>query len=186
MNILGKTARMIAFTAALLILAAAAGFALRGTPLFDRPVTLTSLSPDNALRVVLIERPGFDRNFELRLEQTRGGHSRTVYRSPDEGRPAGSERIVWSADSTRFVLLGRHFFVTERGKLPTGEQAYLMMDVRSGQAWCNAAQQSGFPGMGAGMTCRRKGADRASVEMERVAFWCGGSRRAVSPALNGI
>lgn len=140
--------KKLLLTTATLILAAAAGFALRGSLLFDRPVTLTSLSPDDALRVVLVEQPGFDRNLELRLVQVRTGEARTVFQSPDEGRPPGSERIVWSADSTRFVLLGRHFYVTERGKLAGGEQAYLMMDVRSGQVWCNAAQQKNLPGFG--------------------------------------
>jgi hypothetical protein len=96
----------------------------------------------------LVERPGFDRNFELRLTQVRTGEARTVFQSPDEGRPSGSERIVWSADGSRFLLLGRHFFVTERAKLAGGEQAYLMMDVRSGQQWCNASQQPRLPGFG--------------------------------------
>jgi hypothetical protein len=140
--------RKFTLAVAALALAAAAGFALRGSPLFERPVTVTSLSPDDALRVILVERPGFDRNFELRLTQVRTGEARTVFQSPDEGRPSGSERIVWSADGSRFLLLGRHFFVTERAKLAGGEQAYLMMDVRSGQQWCNASQQPRLPGFG--------------------------------------
>ncbi len=128
---------------AVLFLAAAAGFALA----FERSVTVNSLSPDDALRVVLVEWSSyFDRNFEVRLEEVSTRRARVVFRSPDEGRPVGSERVVWSTDGSRFLLLGRHFFVTDRGRLSTGEQAYLMMDVRSGQVWCNASQQSRYPG----------------------------------------
>jgi hypothetical protein len=144
-----RAVRKAAVRGVALLVAAAAGFTLRGCPSFHRPVTVTSFSPDDALRVVVVERPGYiDRNFEVRLEDTATGQTRTVFQSPDEGRPIGSERVVWSADGSRFLLLGRHFFVTERGKLSTGEQAYLMMDVRTGQVWCNASQQSQHVGFG--------------------------------------
>ena len=136
------------FVVVLVAAAAAGGYALRGSAIFIRPVTLTSLSPDDALRVALIELPRFDRNFELRLQDVRTGTTRTVCESPDEGRPVGSERIVWSTDSSRFLLLGRRFRVRPPGILSHGEQAYLMMDVRSGQLWCNATQQSAHPGFG--------------------------------------
>jgi hypothetical protein len=128
------------------LLAAAAGFTLRGCPIFERPVTLTSLSPDDRWRVVLVERPAWiDRNFTVRLEDIDTGSSRVVFRSPDEGGPVGSERVVWSADGSKFLLLGRYFVTDDAGQLPTGEQAYLLMDVRSGQIWCNSPQQSQFP-----------------------------------------
>lgn len=135
---------------ALMLLVAGAGFAVRGCSAFQRPVTVTSLSPDDAHRVAVVELPAFfDRNFEVRLEEVGSGQVRTVFRSPDEGRPVGSERVVWSADGARFLLLGRHFYITDAGKLPSGEQAYLFMDVRSGQVWCNASQQSLYAGFGA-------------------------------------
>lgn len=136
---------------AALSLAAAAGFALRGCLDFSRPVTVSSLSPDDSLRVSVVERTGFlriDRNFDVWLEKVTSGQSRIVFRSPDEGKPIGSERVVWSADGSRFLLLGRHFDITDRGKLSTGEQAYLMMDVQTGQLWCNASQQAHYPGFG--------------------------------------
>lgn len=136
------------FVVVLVAAAAAGGYALRGSALFDRPVTLTSLSPDDTLRVALIELPRFDRNFQLRLQDTRTGKTRTVFESPDEGRPIGSERIVWSTDSSRFIVLGRRFRVRPSGILSYGEQAYLMMDVRSGQLWCNATQKTAHPGFG--------------------------------------
>src|SRR5688500_9258366 len=57
-------------------------------------VTLVSLSPDEQQRVWLVELPVWmDRNFELRVEDLRTGSTRTLFRSPDEGRPVGSERI---------------------------------------------------------------------------------------------
>lgn len=129
------------------VLAFAAGFAFRSLPVFDCPVTLTSLSPNDAHRVVLVERTvGIDRQFVLWLDEIESGKRRIVFRSPDEGRP-GSERIVWSVDGSRFLLLGRHFAISDSGKLGNGEQAYLMFDVRSDQMWCNSSQGS-FTGFG--------------------------------------
>jgi len=58
-------------------------------------VTLTSLSPDDAVRVNVVELPHFvDRNFDLRLEKfvNRAGKAEVVFTSPDEGAPPGSER----------------------------------------------------------------------------------------------
>jgi hypothetical protein len=133
----------------LLLLGLTLGFVLRGCLTLDRRITLTNLSLDDTLQVIVVERPAFiDRNFEVRVENINSGRESTVFRSPDEGRPVGSERIVWSADGSRFLLVGRHFFVSDRGKLPSGEQAYLMMDLRSGRLWCNARQQSEHPGFG--------------------------------------
>jgi hypothetical protein len=108
---------------------------------------LSSLSPDDSLRLTLLERRlDIDRNFQLTIEDVKSGRTRVIFRSPDEGRPVGSERVIWSADSSRFVLLGRHFYVKESANLSSGEQAYLLMDVPSGRIWCNAEQQSRYPG----------------------------------------
>ena len=127
--------------------AASVGFALGGCLLVRPPVTLTSLSPDDRFRVTLVERSAvLDRNFDVRLDDRRDGTRRTVFRSPDEGFPPGSERVVWAADGSRFLLLGRHFHVTDAAGLPSGELAYLMADVHSGRVWCNATQQAEHPG----------------------------------------
>lgn len=135
--------------AATILIVGFIGFAIRGCGLFFPPTTLNSLSPDDTHRVTLVERWLYiDRNFDLRLENLTTGHTRTVFRSPDEGHPVGSERIVWSANSSRFVVLGRHFYIADSGKLASGEQAYLMMDVKAGKIWCNAEQQTEFPGFG--------------------------------------
>lgn len=104
--------------------------------------TLVSLSPDARYRVRLVEIPAFiDRNFELRLEDMESGETLTIFRSPDEGRPVGSERIVWSADARRFLLLGRRF--TRGLRLPSSGDltAYIMYDVVTEEMWCAAGDR---------------------------------------------
>jgi hypothetical protein len=109
--------------------------------------TLTSLSPNDAIRIHLVDLPGLiDRNLELKLESLEDHTVRTIFYSPDEGRPTGSERIIWSADGSRLLLVGRHFFLKERDlKLPSGDSLYLMYDVPSGRLWCNSEQQDKPP-----------------------------------------
>ena len=138
--------RQIGMTAVLVLIAGTLGFALRGCTLFNPPNTLVSLSPDDRWRVTLIERRlDVDRNFQLRLEDVKTGKVRVIFRSPDEGFPVGSERIVWSADGSRFLLLGRHFYKADATRLSSGEQLYLMMDLQSGKISCNGHQQSDYP-----------------------------------------
>jgi hypothetical protein len=112
------------------------------TRVLREQVTTTRLSPDELLRAVLVEYPypGFiDRNFQVRIEEVKGA-SRTIFRSPDEGRPTGSERFLWSRDGSRLVLLGKHFYVTEGVRLQNGEFLYLLYDFPTGRLWCNADQ----------------------------------------------
>ena len=114
-------------------------------------ITLTSLSPDETVRVTLVELPHLlDRNFELRLDSAhRGGRERTIiFRSPDEDRPEGTERVVWAVDGSRFLLVGRHFHVNAHApRVPAGtsEVAYLMYELPTGRLWCNSAQQTTHP-----------------------------------------
>lgn len=118
---------------------------------FGEKVTLASLSPDEMSRVQIIELPRFiDRNIAVRVEEMATGNETTIFTSPDEGRPAGSERIVWAADSSRFVLLGRHFYALPEARLPGGESLYLLYDLRSGKLWSNAAQQTRLPAFSRG------------------------------------
>lgn len=139
--------RRISIQVAILLLAGLVGYGLRGCTLLNPSVTVTSLSPDDKFRVTLVERRlGIDRNFQVRLENLKTGTVGVVFDSPDEGRPVGSERFVWSADSSRFVLLGRHFFQADVNCLSTGEQPYLMIDLSSGKTWCNSHQQAKYPG----------------------------------------
>lgn len=111
-------------------------------------VTLISFSPDEAVRVHMVEvGVWIDRNFHVRLERRNrceADSMRTVFRSPDEGRPVGSERVVWSDNSTRFVLLERHFKVNDGARLADGEVLYLMYDVTTNELRCNAIQQSEY------------------------------------------
>jgi hypothetical protein len=109
-------------------------------------VSLTSTSPDRRIRVEIVEITGrFDRNFFLRVSDLETGTTTNVFYSPDEGGP-GTERIVWSGDSSRLLLLGREFSVEERGRMPDGEQVYLLYDTKSGNLKCNATQQHRYGG----------------------------------------
>lgn len=119
-------------------------FLFRNFGMAEEKVTLQSLSPDHSYRVTLRELPVFlDRNFALELVDSRTGRSNEVFRSPDEGLP-GSERIIWSEDSTRFLLLGTNFVTVSGATLPNGEQLYLMYDTVSGIIRCNASQQDKY------------------------------------------
>ncbi|MCA9067650.1 MAG: hypothetical protein KDA84_01920 [Planctomycetaceae bacterium] len=108
-------------------------------------VILTSLSPNDSWRVTLHEYAHLDRNLRIVLEDLETGEVRTVFFFFYEGRPSGSEKIVWSKDGTKFLLLGRHFIVDEQAELSTGEQAYLLMDVAADEIWCNARQEDRYP-----------------------------------------
>ena len=134
---------------ALLLIGGVAGTAVRGCALVFPQVTMSSLSPNDQWRVILAERRlDIDRNFVIQLEEVKSGRVRTVFNSPDEGRPVGSERIIWSVDSRRFLVLGRHFYGSNAARFSTGEQPYLLMDLPTGKAWCNAGQQEGLPEFG--------------------------------------
>lgn len=135
-------------TAGVLIVGVLIGFA---GARFGERVTVVSLSPDDATRAWVVELPRFiDRNIAVKVEDIASGKVTTVFTSPDEGRPVGSERIVWAADSSRFVLLGRHFYVLPEARLPGGESLYLLYDIRSGKLWSNAAQQTRVPAFSGG------------------------------------
>jgi hypothetical protein len=107
---------------------------------------LTSDSPDGTARVELVDRAGplaIDRNFLLYAQSPIGSTETVLFLSPDEG-PPGTERIVWSRDSRRFVVLGKKFFAYGE-PLVGGEQLYLLYDRETGEMWCNAKQRSDLP-----------------------------------------
>lgn len=132
--------------AAILAVLVTAVVAVLATCLYLRfeTVTLVSLSPDDNWRVHLVERNpplAIDRNFRVRLERLADHSVRELFQSPDEGLPVGSERILWSPDSTQFVLVGRHFSHNDKyEQLPSGESLYLLYDIPSGRLRCNATQ----------------------------------------------
>jgi len=106
--------------------------------------TLSRLSPDETIRASLVERERqfIDRNFQVQLESLADRTTTTIFRSPDEGSPYGSERLIWSKDGTLLLLVGRHFFVKDDLFLDNGDQLYLLHHLPSGKTWCNADQSS--------------------------------------------
>ena len=111
-------------------------------------VTTSRLSPDEMWRIWLVDiSHGFvARNFSIRLERL-ATHEvvKLVRSSADEGRPAGTERFVWSKDGTSVLLVGRHFFVREDLMLAGGDQAYFLHDLKAGRSWINSEADTSFP-----------------------------------------
>jgi hypothetical protein len=102
---------------------------------------LEAESPNGAYRICLREVKDLlqvDRNFVVSLSIAGTGAERQVFISPDEGRPVGSERFVWSDDSKWVMLAGRHFYVVDGAVLPDGEQMYLLYHVPDGSIWCHS------------------------------------------------
>ena len=129
-----------------LFFALAVGFLIATLRAKCERVTVVSLSPDDKLRIHLVELNNWgDRDFVLRLERIADESFETIFKSPDEGFPIGSERIVWSPDSQKFVLLGRHFYVREGTPSTNGELLYLLYDRKTCKMWCNASQQAAYP-----------------------------------------
>jgi hypothetical protein len=136
--------RRAALVVLLLLVGFAAGQLTARFAAWFHQVALVSLSPDDKWQVRLIDHnPWFDRNFQLELVDLSDDSVATIFDSPDEDRPIGSERIVWSPDSSRFVLIGRHFAdCPETARLPTGEIAYLLYDLKSRALRCNSRSQT--------------------------------------------
>ena len=118
---------------------------------YGERMTTSRLSPDETLRASLIERPAEDRRFQIRVENLVTGESSIVFRSPDEGQPYGTERLIWSTDGTKLLLVGRHFFVKEDLFLNIGDQAFFLHDVPTGRGWCNSEAPVPFPPLKAEM-----------------------------------
>jgi hypothetical protein len=83
---------------------------------------------------------GIDRSVTVRLTDLSRGSVSTIFVSPDEGRPPGTERFVWSSNGDYLALLGRHFFEDKAFQLSNGEYFYLLYHVPTGRIWCNASQ----------------------------------------------
>ena len=112
-----------------------------------RTVTVNSASPDGKWRALLIEFDDrsfeIDRNFEVLLEDAAVSppQRRVLFSSPDEGRPIGTERVIWSKDSKHLVLIGKQFFVKSRSEAVAGDLLYLLVDVQPEKSRCNSHQQ---------------------------------------------
>lgn len=108
--------------------------------------TLRSLSPNENYRVTLKEKKIFiDRNFILEMEDFEQNRKYSIFESPDEGLPTGSERILWSRNSEQFLLLGRKLHVHQDALLPNGEKLYLLYDLTTKTLKCNALQLTKYP-----------------------------------------
>ncbi len=120
----------------------------RGLAAIRYQTTQLSLSPDERFRVRILDRgfPSIDRNFQVRVERLADHKETTILESPDEDYTSpGRERIVWSGDGKRFVVVGPGFIVGDGPWKPDEEVLYLMADVESGQVWCNSNQQTAYP-----------------------------------------
>ncbi len=129
---------------------------IRSFPFLRSPrreeTTTTLLSPDERTLALLVELPGFlDRNFDVRLRRRDDPKlvTETIFSSPDEGRPVGSERFIWSLDGEWLLLVGRHFCVKGSCRLTSGEDVYLLCNVPTGTTWSNAAQAADYEPFGA-------------------------------------
>jgi len=112
------------------------------------PTTVTRLSPDETTRASVVEGPplfALDRNFTIRLEDLADRKSSRIFRSPDEGGPPGTERLIWSKDGAWLLLVGRHFYVKEDQFLDNGDQLYFLHHRPSGRSWCNGKDAEGYP-----------------------------------------
>ena len=123
----------------LVVLAAAAGgFMMRDATL--PTLTAAALSPDGRMLAMIVERRSMlDRNFALMTEDKATKKKRTLFTSPDEGKPGG-EKLIWSEDGM-ILLLGRTLFVEPDANLPNGDSLYLLVDSRTGEARGNATQR---------------------------------------------
>jgi hypothetical protein len=106
-------------------------------------VSVSGRSPDGAVVAEVYETTAFlDRHFSVRLTSYWLGiipMRRVVYLSPDEG-PRGGERLVWSRDGRRVLLLGPNLFGIHAACLSSGEVLYLLVDAQTGATASNASQ----------------------------------------------
>lgn len=115
---------------------------------FDRPISASRPSPDGSKVAMLAETPkwipSIDRNFDFAIKDKKTGIRKVVFKSPDEGA-AGTERFIWSKNSTHVLLVGRNFSLDQKLQLQTGESVYILFNVDNGQIACNASQRPDYP-----------------------------------------
>jgi len=96
---------------------------------FATKTIINSLSPNKYWRIKWIRLPSpLDSDRQYYLEFHKGFHlPKTIFRSGNENNLYDTGRIIWSSDSSRFILVGTQFDVWASGKevfLPTGEYIY--------------------------------------------------------------
>jgi hypothetical protein len=120
----------------------------------DRETTVSRLSPDETILARLIEASAtrsLVRHFKVRLQALRSDSRGfdNIFRSSeggDAGQP-GTERLIWSKDGTKLLLVGRHFFVKDDLFLDNGDQAFFLYDVPTRRGWCNSEAPAGLPAL---------------------------------------
>lgn len=114
-------------------------------------ITINSLSPNEHYRVKLIEvKTDFSRvgrNFRITIEHLNINQNLpiVIFNSPDEGLPIGTEEIIWSKDSSKFLIIGNYFITKEKDTLQSGKLLYLLYNLNTKQVNCNALQQNKYP-----------------------------------------
>lgn len=101
----------------------------------DRLIS-TSLSPDRSVRVLLVEASSIERNIDVYIQQ-KSKSPTLIYRTGDLSTFIGSERVVWTNDSSQFVLLSRMVNrSSESADLKTGESLLLIYDRSVQKLYC--------------------------------------------------
>jgi hypothetical protein len=135
--------RRLAACVGLLLLGFLVGRVWGWRPWGEERVTTALVSPDGGRMALLVELPKFlDRNFAVRLLPfgEHLGKVRVIFESPDEGRPVGTERFLWSRDGRWLLLVGRRFYVRPGTPVVDDETLYLLYDTAGGSVRCNALQ----------------------------------------------
>jgi hypothetical protein len=97
-----------------------------------------SISPNQSARVVIVQlRPTWgDQNYELRLQKKGEWSTKTIFSSGDMGGDVGKERIIWSSDSSQFILVTSHHdggIRPSKALLRDGEAMGFLYDVPTNQ-----------------------------------------------------
>lgn len=104
-------------------------------------VSFQKKSPSGMFIAKVLERGrGLDRQFAIAILDRRTGQQENVFQSPDEGRPAGTERLYWSPDERYLLLTSKHVFVNDSERLPSGRYLYMIYDRKNRSIKCNSSQ----------------------------------------------
>lgn len=103
---------------------------------------LRKRSPDGNRTVVVEELNNqlVDHNLIISIQDEGTGNKKTIFKTPDEGKPSGTEKIFWSDDGDFLLLVGKNFFVVDEAMVNDETALYLMYRVSTGEVWCNSSQ----------------------------------------------
>ncbi|HNH82830.1 MAG TPA: hypothetical protein PL157_10700 [Acidobacteriota bacterium] len=96
------------------------------------------LSPAGHWRAKLVDYKQADHKIEIKLEDTTHHQPAKMIYAVDELPSFANERILWSKDETKLLVVGRGCSVpNDCSKLATGEGLYLLYDIPTGTTRCN-------------------------------------------------